>query len=168
MADIQQALAGVDTFDLRASLHLALSYSIPPLTLYHNYHPGANSDLIFGIPLGDITTNRDYVPKVMRMCIEEVERRGMHAEKIYSVRSSSFVSGSMFSVVDGFYLRRRSTTGQWNPSIGFFYQLTDINYIVSCGAGSKAKRHFHSAPQTTSIPLRFFSGSAIAFKHVNC
>ncbi len=90
--EVEKALAGTDTSGLRASFRRALSFSIPPLTLYRNYRPGAYSDLIFGVPLGvppvELETNEnklDNVPKVMRMCIEEVEKRGLDTKKIYSV-----------------------------------------------------------------------------------
>ncbi|KAH9029694.1 Rho GTPase activation protein [Lactarius pseudohatsudake] len=86
-AEVETSLAGTDTSDLRASFGHALSYSIPPLTLYCNYRPNAYSNLIFGVPLVNLTTNRDYVPKVIRMCIEEVEKRGLDTHKIYSVGS---------------------------------------------------------------------------------
>ncbi|KAH8989329.1 Rho GTPase activation protein [Lactarius hatsudake] len=86
-AEVETALAGTDTSDLRASFGHALSFSIPPLTLYCNYRPNAYSNLIFGVPLVNLTTNRDYVPKVIRMCIEEVEKRGLDTHKIYSVGS---------------------------------------------------------------------------------
>ncbi len=83
--EVEKALAGPDTSDLRASLRRALSLSIPPLTLYRNSRPGAFSDLIFGVPLVDLETSEDNVPKVMRMCIEEVEKRGLDINGIYSV-----------------------------------------------------------------------------------
>ncbi|KAH8989334.1 Rho GTPase activation protein [Lactarius hatsudake] len=86
-AEVETALAGTDTSDMRASFGHALSFSIPPLTLYCNYRPNAYSNLIFGVPLVNLTTNRDYVPKVIRMCIEEVEKRGLDTHKIYSVGS---------------------------------------------------------------------------------
>jgi len=41
--------------------------------------------LIFGVPLVDVETNEDNVPKVMRMCIEEVEKRGLDTKGIYLV-----------------------------------------------------------------------------------
>ncbi|KAH9059291.1 Rho GTPase activation protein [Lactarius vividus] len=85
-AEIKKALAGTDMSDLRASFHRALSFSIPPQTLYRNYRPGEYSDLIFGVPLVDVETNED-VPKVMKMCIEEVEKRGLNTKGIYSVGS---------------------------------------------------------------------------------
>ncbi|KAH8989391.1 hypothetical protein EDB86DRAFT_1914472 [Lactarius hatsudake] len=86
-AEVEKSLAGTDMSDLRASFRRALSFSIPPRTLYHNYRPGEYSDLIFGVPLVDVETNEGNVPKVMRMCIEEVEKRGLNTNKIYSVGS---------------------------------------------------------------------------------
>ena len=87
-AEVKKALTGIDTADLKASFRRALSFSIPPLTLYHReYRPGAY--LIFGVPLKDplvdVTTSEDNVPKVMRMCIDEVEKRGLNTKNIYSV-----------------------------------------------------------------------------------
>ncbi|KAH8989369.1 Rho GTPase activation protein [Lactarius hatsudake] len=86
-ADVEKALAQTDTSNLKASFRQALSFSIPPITLYRNYRPStfSDSDLIFGVPLVDLTTNRDNVPQVMRMSIEEVEKRGLNISKIYSV-----------------------------------------------------------------------------------
>jgi len=83
-AQVENALSGRDSSDLRASLRRALSFSTPPLILYRT---SAYSDpgLIFGVPLLDLETNEDDVPKVMRMCIEEVEKRGLNAPKLYSV-----------------------------------------------------------------------------------
>ncbi|KAH9024572.1 hypothetical protein EDB85DRAFT_1870089, partial [Lactarius pseudohatsudake] len=85
-AEVEKALAGTDTSDLRGSFRRALSFSIPPRTLYHSYRPGEYSDLIFGVPLVDVETDEDNVPKVMRMCIEEVEKRGLNTKGIYSLR----------------------------------------------------------------------------------
>ncbi|KAI9429810.1 Rho GTPase activation protein, partial [Lactarius indigo] len=85
-AEVEKALAGTDTSGLTASLRHFLSISIPPLALYCNHRPDAYSDLVFGVPLVDLTTNVDNVPKVMRMCIDEVEKRGLNTHKIYSLR----------------------------------------------------------------------------------
>ena len=85
-AVVKTALAGKDVSDLRASFRQALSFSIPPLTLYRNYSPpGAYSELIFGVPLVDLETSRDNIPKVMRMCIDEIEKRGLKTKNIYVV-----------------------------------------------------------------------------------
>ncbi len=112
---VEKTLAGTDTSGLRASFRRALSFSIPPSTLYRNNHPGAYSDLIFGVPLVDVETNQENVPKVMGMCIEEVEKRCLNAKKIYSVSRSLHLMGFMLSVAGGFYIRCRSTRGQWSP-----------------------------------------------------
>ncbi|KAF8265553.1 hypothetical protein EI94DRAFT_1735321 [Lactarius quietus] len=89
--EVEQAIAGRDTLesDLRASFRRALSFSIPPPTFYRNYSPvvpssGAHSDLIFGVPLVDVETDEDNVPKVMRMCIDEVEKCNLNTKGIYS------------------------------------------------------------------------------------
>ncbi|KAH9008445.1 hypothetical protein EDB83DRAFT_530461 [Lactarius deliciosus] len=86
-AEVEKALAGTDTSGLMASFRHSLSISIPPLALYCNHRPDAYSDLIFGVPLVDLTTNEDNVSKVMRMCIEEVEKKGLNTHKIYSFGS---------------------------------------------------------------------------------
>ncbi|KAF8256585.1 hypothetical protein EI94DRAFT_1765002 [Lactarius quietus] len=83
-AEVEKSLAGRDMSDLRASFRRALSHSIPSPVLYRNYRPGANSRLIFGVPLVDLETDQDHVPKVMKMCIEEVEKRGLKTWGIYS------------------------------------------------------------------------------------
>ena len=85
-AEVVNALGGRNASDLRASFRRAIAYSTPPRTLYCNYRPGVYSNLIFGVPLVDLGLNDDEVPKVMRMCIDEVEKRGLHINKIYSVR----------------------------------------------------------------------------------
>jgi len=87
MTEVEKALAGADASDLRASFRRAHSFSIPPFTLYRNYHPGAYSDSIFGVPLVDILIDQDNVPKVIRMCIDEVEKRGLNTKKLYSLGS---------------------------------------------------------------------------------
>jgi hypothetical protein len=90
--EVEKVLAGRDTYEsgLRASFRRALSFSIPPPTFYRNFCPGAHTDsaLIFGVPLVDLETNQDNVPKVMRICMEEVEKRGLDIKGIYWVSQS--------------------------------------------------------------------------------
>ncbi|KAI9456988.1 hypothetical protein BJY52DRAFT_1187604 [Lactarius psammicola] len=83
-AEVKKALAGADTPDLTASCRHSLSFSIPPPIVVRSYRPGY-SNLIFGIPLVDVETDEDNVPKVMRMCIEEVEKRGLNGIHYYSI-----------------------------------------------------------------------------------
>jgi hypothetical protein len=82
-AEVEKSLAGRDTSDLRASFRRAHSHSIPPPALYRNYLLGASSRFIFGVPLAELETDPDSVPKVMRMCIEEVEKRDLNTQGIY-------------------------------------------------------------------------------------
>ncbi|KAH9169279.1 Rho GTPase activation protein [Lactarius sanguifluus] len=96
--EVESALAGTDASGLRASFGHALSFSIPPLTLYCNYRPNAYTNLIFGVPLVNLTTNRDNVPKVIRTCIEEVEKRGLNTKGIHSLRRR-FESEQSFSFI---------------------------------------------------------------------
>ena len=84
--EVENALSGTDTFDLKVSFRQALSFSTPPLAFYRNYRPGGRSNLIFGTPLVDHGMNEDNVPRVIRMCIDEVEKRGLNIDNIYSVR----------------------------------------------------------------------------------
>ena len=84
-ARVEKVFAGTDTSGLRASFGHAFSLSIPPLTLYCNSRPEPYSGLIFGVPLLNPATSQDNVPKVVRMCVEEVEKRGLDTHKIYSV-----------------------------------------------------------------------------------
>ncbi|KAI9456987.1 hypothetical protein BJY52DRAFT_527106 [Lactarius psammicola] len=82
-AEVQKALAGADTFKLTASFRHSLSFSIPPPIVVSSYRPGY-SNLIFGVPLADLETNEDNIPKVMRMCIEEVEKKGLNTPRVYA------------------------------------------------------------------------------------
>ena len=89
--EVEKALNRRDTSEsesLRASFRRFLSFSIPPPTFYRGYCPGVHpetipeSGMVFGIPLVDVETNQDNVPKVMRICIEEVEKRGLHNKNL--------------------------------------------------------------------------------------
>ena len=85
--EVEKALASRDTSetDLRAFFGRELSFSIPLSAFYHSYCPGTHSDLVFGVPLVDLATDEDKVPKVLTMCMEEVEKRGLNTNRIYSV-----------------------------------------------------------------------------------
>ncbi|KAF8265569.1 hypothetical protein EI94DRAFT_1787398 [Lactarius quietus] len=99
-AKVEEALAGRESSDLRASFCRTLSISIPPQALYSNYRLGYFSQLVFGVPLVDLRAKQGNVPTVMRMCIEEVEKRGLNTTKIYSV-------GSVYDDTEILELRRR-------------------------------------------------------------
>ncbi|KAH9021328.1 hypothetical protein EDB84DRAFT_1580899 [Lactarius hengduanensis] len=82
--EVEKALAGTDTSNLKASFRHTFSSSIPPPALYLNYRLGGHSNLVFGALLRDCMTDGDCVPKVIRMCMKEVEERGLDTYEIYS------------------------------------------------------------------------------------
>ena len=86
-----KALNWSDDFDLTGPFRRAFSLSVPPLTLYRNYRSSGYSNLSFGVPLVDPTANQydAPVPNVIRMCVAEVEKRGLNANKIYLVSHST-------------------------------------------------------------------------------
>jgi hypothetical protein len=53
--------------------------------------------LIFGVPLVDHAITEGNVPKVMRMCMEEVEKRGLDIDGLYPVSLSRRVLGFILS-----------------------------------------------------------------------
>lgn len=83
--EVKNALGGTDASGLTVTFRRAVSLSTPPSTLYHNYRSGGYSKLIFGVPLVDLGMSEDKVPKIMRICIEEIEKRGLNVSQIYSV-----------------------------------------------------------------------------------
>ena len=73
--------------------HLAaniLPVALPPQIFYHNYEVGVCRDLTFGITLSDYAAARalpeGYIPRVLGLCIAEVDARGLNVEGIYRVR----------------------------------------------------------------------------------
>ncbi|KAH9168897.1 Rho GTPase activation protein, partial [Lactarius sanguifluus] len=85
---VEKISAETDTSALAASLHSSFALSIPPRTLYHNYDVGECPDLVFGLSLADYATARESrhnVPNILGLCIEEVDKRGLEAEGIYTL-----------------------------------------------------------------------------------
>jgi hypothetical protein len=74
---------------VNAYIAQSLAASIPIPILYHNFYVGDCKDLIFGFSLQDYATARDLpegeLPKIVKICIEEVDKRGLDAEGIYRV-----------------------------------------------------------------------------------
>ncbi|KAJ8520565.1 hypothetical protein ONZ45_g2612 [Pleurotus djamor] len=73
-----------------------LSARIPPLdtivpepVLYEHGHVGECKDLLFGLSLSDYAVAKGLrdgeIPKIVKMCIEEVDQRGLEMEGIYRV-----------------------------------------------------------------------------------
>lgn len=122
-----QQVAKVSTeLDMRgvnAYIAQSLASSIPAPILYHNFHVGECKDLIFGFSLQDYATARDLpegeIPKIVRICIDEVDKRGLEAEGIYRV------SGRVASVNE---LRHRI---EKDEKAFRFYPTDDISVVAS-------------------------------------
>lgn len=80
----------------------ALASLVPKPVCYYNYNVGECSDLIFGVSLVDYATSRGLgeteIPKIVRICIQEIDERGLESEGIYRVRF--FFSSSSIPILD--------------------------------------------------------------------
>jgi hypothetical protein len=89
---VEKVSTGRDMKGVEAYIRQSLASSIPNPILYHNFYVGECKDLIFGFSLQDYATARDLpegeIPKIVKICIEEVDRRGLDAEGIYRVSPS--------------------------------------------------------------------------------
>ncbi|KAI5124481.1 hypothetical protein M0805_008363 [Coniferiporia weirii] len=81
-----------------------LKQAIPRRTLYTNYYVGDCGDLVFGVGLVDYATSRGLqegdIPKIVRLCVTEVEKRGMNSEGIYRVSGRYAVLQEMIHKVE--------------------------------------------------------------------
>lgn len=79
-----------DAAKLAAQFSRSLASSIPERILYQHGQVGACDDLIFGFSLLDYATSKGLqdgdIPKIIRICIEEIDKRGLDSEGIYRVR----------------------------------------------------------------------------------
>ncbi|KAL1740873.1 Rho GTPase activation protein, partial [Schizophyllum fasciatum] len=67
----------------------AIASATPERVHYEHGLQGVCSDLIFGISLTDYATGKNLrdgdIPRIVRLCIDEIDRRGLEAEGIYRV-----------------------------------------------------------------------------------
>ncbi|KAJ7356969.1 hypothetical protein DFH08DRAFT_469880 [Mycena albidolilacea] len=79
----------VDVSKLQAYIPRSLASAIPDRVLYENGHVGECNDLIFGFSLLDYAMAHNLqegeAPKIVRICIKEIDERGLEAEGIYRV-----------------------------------------------------------------------------------
>ncbi|KAH9964547.1 hypothetical protein BC827DRAFT_1259589 [Russula dissimulans] len=97
---IENVSAETDTSILATSLSRSLALSIPAPTLYYNYHVGECQDLIFGVSLADYATARgteNDAPRIFRICIDEMDKRGLDAEGIYRLQHKVERNEKVFS-----------------------------------------------------------------------
>ncbi|THV06112.1 RhoGAP-domain-containing protein [Dendrothele bispora CBS 962.96] len=78
-----------DRSKLSGYISRSLASATPDPVLYENCHIGECCDLIFGFSLLDYATTKGLpdgeVPKVVKCCIDEIDKRGLEAEGIYRV-----------------------------------------------------------------------------------
>lgn len=89
----------VDVSKLQAYIPRSLASAIPDRVLYESGHVGECNDLIFGFSLLDYAMAHNLqegeAPKIVRICIKEIDERGLEAEGIYRV---CLYSGASLSV----------------------------------------------------------------------
>ncbi|KAK7058359.1 hypothetical protein VNI00_001993 [Paramarasmius palmivorus] len=78
-----------DKAKIAAFVPKSLASAIPDPILYHNCIVGECHDLIFGFSLLDYARTKSLpdgeVPRILRLCIAEIDKRGLEAEGIYRV-----------------------------------------------------------------------------------
>ncbi|RDB29694.1 Rho GTPase-activating protein 27 [Hypsizygus marmoreus] len=78
-----------DVAKLKAYIPRSLASAIPEPILYQHGSVGSCNDLIFGFSLVDYATAKGLqdgeIPKIIRICIQEIDRRGLESEGIYRV-----------------------------------------------------------------------------------
>ncbi|KAK2461694.1 hypothetical protein APHAL10511_006157 [Amanita phalloides] len=78
-----------DVMNLKSLIPRSLASAIPEPILYHHGQVGSCNDLIFGFSLLDYATTKGLkdgmVPKIVRICIQEIDLRGLECEGIYRV-----------------------------------------------------------------------------------
>jgi len=79
-----------DTAKLNVNIPRSLASAIPDRILYEHCLVGECNDLIFGFSLVDYATAKGLpegaVPEIIRICIDEIDNRGLESEGIYRVR----------------------------------------------------------------------------------
>ena len=75
---------------MKTQIPRSLASAIPDPILYEHGQVGECNDLIFGFSLVDYATAKGLsegdVPKILRRCVEEIDKRGLESEGIYRVR----------------------------------------------------------------------------------
>lgn len=86
----------VDISKLTAYIPRSLASAIPDRILYQNGHVGECNDLIFGFSLLDYAVSHNLqegeAPKIVQICLKEIDQRGLESEGIYRVNSFSWRS----------------------------------------------------------------------------
>lgn len=91
---VEKISSKADGERLAAHASRSLACAIPDPILYEHGQVGSCNDLIFGLSLGDYATAKNLgegeIPKIVRICIAEIDKRGLDSEGIYRVGLSIF------------------------------------------------------------------------------
>jgi hypothetical protein len=78
-----------DVLKVKANIPRSLALAIPDPILYEHGQVGSCNDLIFGFSLVDYATSKGLqdgqIPKIVKLCIEAIDTRGLKSEGIYRV-----------------------------------------------------------------------------------
>ncbi|KAJ7275432.1 hypothetical protein B0H12DRAFT_1087305 [Mycena haematopus] len=89
----------IDVSKLQAYIPRSLASAIPDRVSYENGHVGECNDLIFGFSLLDYAMSHNLPegepPKIVRICIKEIDERGLESEGIYRVSGRHAVVQSL-------------------------------------------------------------------------
>ena len=81
--------ADKDTLAVTSQTARSMALATPRPTSYYNYHVGECKDLIFGVSLVDYANAHGLpegeIPRVVGLCIDELDKRGLETEGIYRV-----------------------------------------------------------------------------------
>ncbi|KZT65545.1 RhoGAP-domain-containing protein [Daedalea quercina L-15889] len=120
---------GRDSSTVGYNIPRLLAAAIPRPVYYYNYTVGECKDLIFGVSLVDYATARNLhgvegeqgVPKIVRICVRDIEKRGIECEGIYRV------SGKHASVRELQHkIERNEAAFQFNPAVDDVYAVASF------------------------------------------
>ncbi|KAI0662467.1 RhoGAP-domain-containing protein [Cubamyces menziesii] len=114
-----------DSAAIAENIPRMLAAATPKPVYYYNYNVGECKDLIFGVSLVDYATARGLpdgeIPKIIRICIQDIEQRGLDAEGIYRV------SGRHAAVQELQHkIERNEAAFQFNPTTDDVYSVSSF------------------------------------------
>ncbi|GBE78437.1 RhoGAP-domain-containing protein [Sparassis crispa] len=122
---IERISSQTDDAIIAAHIPQLIAAASPKPIYYHNYAVGECKDLVFGVSLVDYATARNLsegeVPKIVRMSIKEIEKRGLEAEGIYRV------SGRHAAVQELQHkIERNEALFSFNPTVDDVYAVSSL------------------------------------------
>ncbi|KAI0651503.1 hypothetical protein C8Q79DRAFT_39833 [Trametes meyenii] len=114
-----------DSLAIATNIPRMLAAASPKPVYYYNWTVGECKDLIFGVSLVDYATARGLpegeIPKIVRICIQDIEQRGLDAEGIYRV------SGRHAAVQELQHkIERNEAAFQFNPTTDDVYSVSSF------------------------------------------